>query len=121
MCVNFRASAVEQRQVVVEVFDKLTRMQKLVSWIQGEMSLLDMMGFYFACVLFGFFGTSSRRTQSARFWIVLLCIVVLGLERCLFNHLNSLDSYSPVSSITTITHLNEKCLSNIYNLNLFRK
>ncbi|OXA43891.1 uncharacterized protein LOC110858256 [Folsomia candida] len=92
---DVQASAVEQRQVVVEVFDKLTRMQKLVSWIQGEMSLLDMMGFYFACVLFGFFGTSSRRTQSARFWIVLLCIVVLGLERCLFNHLNSLDSYSP--------------------------
>lgn len=96
-CYHFyRASAVEQRQVVIEVFDKLSRMQKLVSWIQGEMSLLDMMGFYFAGILFAYFGTSSKRTQSARFWIVVLMILTVAAERYLNNYLNSLDNYAPV-------------------------
>jgi hypothetical protein len=86
---------VEQRQVFIEIYDKLSRMQKLVSWIQGEMSLLDMMGFYFAAMVFGFFCTASERTRKARFLVVILLISVLAIERMLYNYLN--QTSSPVS------------------------
>jgi len=93
----YRVSAMEQRQVFIEIFDKLSRMQKLVSWIQGEMSLLDMMGFYFAAMIFGFFCTASERTRHQRFWIVMLMIAALALERLLYNYCTR-NMFTPVRS-----------------------
>ena len=45
-------------------FEKLEKMQQLVSWIQGAMSLLEILEFYSAELFFGFLATIAPRTNE---------------------------------------------------------
>lgn len=95
----FRVSTDEHRLIFYEIFDKLTRMQNLVSWIHGEMSFFDLLGFYVLCMIFGFFATSTQRTHQARFFLIILLLVSLAAERYAFAYLSESDRrYLPVSS-----------------------
>ena len=82
----------------MEIFQKLTRMQELVSWIQGEMSLIDLVGFYLTALLFSYFATATERTQKARVWIVLSLAACLFVERYVYDIMcYSNKNYTPVS------------------------
>ncbi|CAG7832714.1 unnamed protein product [Allacma fusca] len=82
---DFKLKANEHQLIFMEIFEKLTKMQQLVSWIQGEMSLLDMLGFYFAALVIGVLSTATKRTNNARFWLVILYTTTFMLERTLHN------------------------------------
>ncbi|CAL8114848.1 unnamed protein product [Orchesella dallaii] len=89
---DFSETAKEHQVISSEIFDKLSRMQKLVFWIQGEMSMVDMILWYFAATLFGYFATTSERTRSARFWLIFLFMLTILVEKCAFNYLQRPDS-----------------------------
>ncbi|ODM93079.1 Protein GAMETE EXPRESSED 1 [Orchesella cincta] len=89
---DFSETAKEHQVISSEIFDKLSRMQKLVFWIQGEMSMVDMILWYFAAMLFGYFATTSERTRSARFWLILLFMITILFEKVGFNYLSKPES-----------------------------
>ena len=73
----------------LEIFDQISKMQKLVVWIRGEMSFLGMFGFYFGALFLGFLLTSCRKTIDARFHLVVLFIIAFALERSFYDYLSS--------------------------------
>lgn len=93
----YSETAREHQLISTEIFDKLSKMQRLVAWIQGEMSLLDMIFYYFAAIVFGYFATATNRTRAARFWLIVLFMAGIAAEKAVYVTLMEKD-FHPVSN-----------------------
>merc|ERR1719445_1635345 len=78
MMEEFKLSTLEQRNMIFEVFDRVSRLQSLVV---SEVSWLYTVIFYSACLLVIYLVTSTRRTADARLWLFVILTVNFGLER----------------------------------------
>ncbi|KZS17213.1 Uncharacterized protein APZ42_016809 [Daphnia magna] len=77
---EFRLSTNEQRNMIFEVFDRLSKLQNLVL---GEVSGFYSLIFYPTALLTVYLLTSTSRTAAARFWLFVLFGCSLALERCI--------------------------------------
>jgi len=78
MMEEFKLSTLEQRNMIFEVFDRVSRLQSLVV---SEVSWLYTVIFYSFCLLVIYLVTATRRTADARLWLFLILTVNFGLER----------------------------------------
>ena len=88
-CNFFRSSTSEQRNLIFEVFDRLSKLQNLVL---GEVSGFYSLIFYPTAFLTVYLLTSTSRTAAARFWLFVLFGCSLALERFIVNLTVSDDS-----------------------------
>ena len=87
LCNFFRSSTSEQRNLIFEVFDRLSKLQNLVL---GEVSGFYSLIFYPTAFLTVYLLTSTSRTAAARFWLFVLFGCSLALERFIV-HLTVFD------------------------------
>ena len=73
-------STSEQRNLIFEVFDRLSKLQNLVL---GEVSGFYSLIFYPTALLTAYLLTSTARTSGARFWLFVILGSSLALERCI--------------------------------------
>ena len=73
-----RLSTSEQRNLIFEVFDRLSKLQNLVL---GEVSGFYSLIFYPTALLTVYLLTSTTRTAAARFWLFVIIGCSLALER----------------------------------------
>ena len=92
-----------------EMFDIITQVQRAVSWVVGEFSLYDVMGFYLLACGALYVITSQRRAEGARIWVSILMTLSLGFERILYNYL--MDSGYPYAPV----RINPTILSNFHS------
>ena len=78
MMAEFKMSTMEQRNMIFEVFDRVSRLQNLVV---SEVSWLYTVVFYCFSLLVIYLVTATKRTADARLWLFLLLTVNFGLER----------------------------------------
>lgn len=78
MIEEFKLSTSEQKTLIFEVFDRVSRLQNLVV---SEVSWLYTVVFYSACLLVIYLLTATRRTAEARLWLFVLLSLNLGVER----------------------------------------
>ena len=78
MLEEFRMSTNEQKDLIFEVFDRVSRLQNLVV---SEVSWLYTVVFYSACLLIIYLVTATKRTADARLWLFLILSINFGLER----------------------------------------
>ena len=78
MMAEFKMSTMEQRNMIFEVFDRVSRLQNLVV---SEVSWLYTLVFYCFSLLVSYLVTATKRTADARLWLFLLLSVNFGLER----------------------------------------
>ena len=83
----FRSSTSEQRNLIFEVFDRLSKLQNLVL---GEVSGFYSLIYYPTAFLTVYLLTSTSRTAAARFWLFVLFGCSLALERFIV-HLTVFD------------------------------
>ena len=83
MMEEFKMSTLEQRTMIFEVFDRVSRLQNLVV---SEVSWLYTVIFYSFSLLVTYLVTATKRTADARLWLFLLLTVNFGVER-LVSHL----------------------------------
>ena len=77
---ELRASTDEQKSMIFSIFDRVTKLQ---SMLMSEVSWLYTVLFYGACLLFIYIATSSKRTEDARLWLILIVSGNAFLERVL--------------------------------------
>jgi hypothetical protein len=75
---EFRTSALEQKRILFEVFDRLTSLQ---AWAVGEISWLDTIIFYVGSIIISYIITATPRTHEARIWIFLIISLNAVIER----------------------------------------
>lgn len=75
-----RMSTSEQRNLIFEVFDRLSKLQNLVL---GEVSGFYSLIFYPTALLTAYLLTSTARTSGARFWLFVILGSSLACERCI--------------------------------------
>jgi len=75
---EFRISTNEQKNLIFEVFDRVSRLQNLVI---SEVSWLYTVIFYSACLLIIYLLSATKRTADARMWLFLILSINFGLER----------------------------------------
>lgn len=73
-----RSSTSEQRSLIFEVFDRLSKLQNLVL---GEVSGFYSLIFYPVALLTVYLLTSTTRTAAARFWLFVLLGGSWAMER----------------------------------------
>ena len=100
MMEEFKMSTLEQRTMIFEVFDRVSKLQNLVV---SEVSWLYTVVFYCFSLLVIYLVTATKRTADARLWLFLLLTVNFGVER-LVCHLTlqngaELEHSSDVSSL----------------------
>jgi len=78
MLEEFKVSTVEQKTLIFEVFDRVSRLQNLVV---SEVSWLYTVIFYSACLLVIYLVTSTRRTADARLWLFVILTANFAVER----------------------------------------
>ena len=78
MLEEFKASTFEQKTLIFEVFDRVSRLQNLVV---SEVSWLYTVVFYSACLLVIYLVTATRRTADARLWLFVILTANLAVER----------------------------------------
>jgi len=78
MLEEFRLSTNEQKTMIFEVFDRVSRLQNLVV---SEVSWLYTVVFYSACLLVIYLVTATKRTADSRLWLFLILTANFGLER----------------------------------------
>ena len=78
MMAEFKMSTMEQRNMIFEVFDRVSRLQSLVV---SEVSWLYTVVFYCFSLLVIYLVTANKRTADARLWLFLLLTVNFGVER----------------------------------------
>ncbi len=78
MLTEFRLSTTEQKNLIFEVFDRVSRLQNLVL---SEVNWLYTVVFYGACLVVIYIVTATKRTADARLWLFVLLTLNLGLER----------------------------------------
>ena len=77
---EFKDTTSEQRDLLFEVFDKLTGLQSLVL---GEFTGFYSLLFYTISILISYMLTSTPRTSGSRFWLFLLMTCNIVVERFL--------------------------------------
>ena len=104
---ELRASTDEQKSMIFSIFDRVTKLQ---SMLLSEVSWLYTILFYGACLLFIYIATSSKRTEEARLWLILIVSLNAFLERLLCDYtLEEEDPYEDIllnsdNSIQTLLH-----------------
>jgi hypothetical protein len=78
MLTEFRLSTTEQKNLIFEVFDRVSRLQNLVL---SEVNWLYTVVFYCACLVVIYIVTATKRTADSRLWLFVLLTLNLGLER----------------------------------------
>jgi len=78
MLEEFRMSTHEQKNLIFEVFDRVSRLQNLVV---SEVSWLYTVVFYSACLLIIYLVTATKRTADSRLWLFFILSANFGLER----------------------------------------
>jgi len=78
MLEEFRSSTNEQKNLIFEVFDRVSRLQNLVV---SEVSWLYTVVFYSACLLIIYLVTATKRTADSRLWMFFILTANFGLER----------------------------------------
>jgi len=78
MLEEFRMSTSEQKTMIFEVFDRVSRLQNLVV---SEVSWLYTVVFYSACLLVIYLVTATKRTADSRLWLFFILTANFGLER----------------------------------------
>jgi len=78
MLEEFKMSTNEQKHLIFEVFDRVTRLQNIVV---SEVSWLYTVVFYSASLLIIYLVTATRRTEDSRLWLFLILSLNFGLER----------------------------------------
>ena len=78
MMEEFKLSTLEQKDMIFEVFDRVSRLQNLVV---SEVSWLYTVIFYSVSLLVIYLVTATKRTADARLWLFLLLTINFGLER----------------------------------------
>ena len=78
MMEEFKVSTTEQRNMIFEVFDRVSKLQNLVV---NEVSWLYTLIFYSFSLLVIYLVTAAKRTADARLWLFLLLTINFGLER----------------------------------------
>ena len=78
MLEEFRSSTNEQKNLIFEVFDRVSRLQNLVV---SEVSWLYTVVFYSACLLVIYLVTATKRTADSRLWMFCILSANFGLER----------------------------------------
>lgn len=92
-------------------------MQELVVWIQGEMSIIDLVSFYAVGLLFCYFLTTSERTQKARVWMILNISVCLFVERYVYGLISENNNMTPVSFLAGYLRLQKLIYLRFLNQN----
>ena len=82
MMEEFKLSTLEQRNMIFEVFDRVSRLQNLVV---SEVSWLYTVVFYCFCLLVIYLVTATKRTADARLWLFLILTINFGVERLVIN------------------------------------
>ena len=75
---EFKASTLEQRQLIFEVFDKLSVLQETVL---GEFTGFYSFMFYGFSILICYLLTSTPRTSGSRFWLFVVMTCNMVMER----------------------------------------
>ena len=83
MLEEFRSSTNEQKDMIFEVFDRVSKLQNLVV---SEVSWLYTVIFYSACILLIYLLTATKRTADARLWLFLILSINFGLERLVIKY-----------------------------------
>jgi len=83
MLEEFRSSTNEQKDMIFEVFDRVSNLQNLVV---SEVSWLYTVIFYSACILLIYLLTATKRTADARLWLFLILSFNFGLERLVIKY-----------------------------------
>jgi len=96
---EFKLSTLEQRNMLFEVFDRVSKLQNLVV---SEVSWLYTVVFYCFCLLVIYLVTATRRTADARLWLFLILTINFGLERMVIK-MSIVDESASNSSITEVT------------------
>ena len=96
MMEEFKLSTLEQRNMIFEVFDRVSRLQNLVV---SEVSWLYTVVFYCFSLLVIYLVTATKRTADARLWLFLILTVNFGVERAVIKL--SLPSEQVTSSRTS--------------------
>merc|ERR1719228_1454377 len=96
---EFKLSTLEQRNMLFEVFDRVSKLQNLVV---SEVSWLYTVVFYCFCLLVIYLVTATRRTSDARLWLFLILTINFGLERMVIK-MSIVDDSANNSSITEVT------------------
>jgi hypothetical protein len=78
MLEEFKLSTSEQKTLIFEVFDRVSRLQNLVL---SEVSWLYTVVFYSACLLAIYLITATRRTADARLWLFIILSINFAVER----------------------------------------
>jgi hypothetical protein len=68
----------EQKNLIFEVFDRVSRLQNLVL---SEVNWLYTVVYYGACLVVIYVVTATKQTADARLWLFVLVSLNLGLER----------------------------------------
>jgi hypothetical protein len=97
---EFRTSTFEQKEMLFEVFDRLT---SLHAWALGEISWLDMIVFYISSIIAMYVVTATPRTQDARVWVFLVLTLNAVIERVVVNQFLQANMDQP-----------EMCNKNLY-------
>ena len=91
---ELRASTDEQKSMIFSIFDRVTKLQAM---LLSEVSWLYTILFYGACLLFIYIATSSKRTEDARLWLILIVSFNAFLERLICDF--TLDEDDPYEDI----------------------
>jgi|688.fasta_scaffold74941_2 hypothetical protein len=78
MLTEFRLTTTEQKNLIFEVFDRVSRLQNLVL---SEVNWLYTVVYYGACLVVIYVVTATKQTADARLWLFVLVSLNLGLER----------------------------------------
>ena len=81
--------------MIFSIFDRVTKLQ---SMLLSEVSWLYTILFYGACLLFIYIATSSKRTEDARLWLILVVSLNAFLERLLCDYTleSNEDNYADI-------------------------
>ena len=83
MMAEFKTSTAEQRSMIFEVFDRVSRLQNLVV---SEVNWLYTVVFYGAALLVIYIVTATKRTGDARLWLFAVLSLNLILERAVTSY-----------------------------------
>ena len=98
-----RSSTDEQKGLIFEVFDRLSKLQNLVL---GEVSGFYSLIFYPTAFLTVYLLTSTSRTAAARFWLFVLFGCSLALERTLvYFTVHDANGYMPADEASVSYYL----------------
>nr|CAD7432423.1 unnamed protein product [Timema monikensis] len=81
---EFRASTLEQKQLLFDVFERLSSLQ---AWVLGEVSWLETVIFYISSAIISYVSTATPRTHSARPGLFVTVTMNAVIERSICTHL----------------------------------